>query len=296
MALPRSTRGVGSVASRRNCCGAVGIQPRAWPLQAGCSFPALTDGPTTAPTAEIDAPRAPAVDSVPWLFLALTLLHRREADLLDHPGRCENPTSPCTSPRVGGPSRRLRHARVGGTHTRSCGYLDVDEPIAYCLPGLRQRVVLSQGTLQNLDHAEVKATPDARAFPPASSSRSGPRGFSLPFQPRVSPVSFVASSALGSVQLLVELLADDSAVRATGPTPPRAGACRVCRIDGTPRGNGSGRAVDAHPSATPLGRRRRSPASQFLRISGRSRLFAFCPTVAVAVPWLAELRLLFNAY
>ena len=253
--------------------------------------PGADGRPTTAPTAEIDALGLPL-----WILyvvvFALTLLigaklifsiiqvavrtrrrrarHRVLVDLLDD---CAMPAS----------VERTPDLRV----------LDVDEPIAYCLPGLRQRVVLSQGTLQNLDHAEVKAI--------LTHERSHLRARHDLVLEAFTAVNhafprFVRSkSALGSVQLLVELLADDSAVRATGPTPLARGACRVCRIDGTPRGNGSGRAVDAHPSATPLGPTTQIPASQFSRISGRSR-FSLFPRLRWLCPWLTELRLLFNAY
>src|SRR6476620_6461084 len=111
--------------------------------------------PTTAPVAEIDALGLPL-----WLLyvvvFALTLLvgaklmfaivqvgvrtrrrrarHRMLVDLLD---RCDS-----TSPLARTPDLRV---------------LDVTEPIAYCLPGLRQRVVLSQGTFTNLDDAEITA-------------------------------------------------------------------------------------------------------------------------------------------
>ncbi|MBQ7808930.1 M56 family metallopeptidase, partial [Rhodococcus sp. (in: high G+C Gram-positive bacteria)] len=162
-----------------------------------------TDGrPTTAPTAEIDALGLPL-----WILyvvvFALTLLigaklifsiiqvavrtrrrrarHRVLVDLLDD---CAMPAS----------VERTPDLRV----------LDVDEPIAYCLPGLRQRVVLSQGTLQNLDHAEVKAI--------LTHERSHLRARHDLVLEAFTAVNhafprFVRSkSALGSVQLLVELL------------------------------------------------------------------------------------------
>lgn len=191
-----------------------------------------TDGrPTTAPTAEIDALGLPL-----WILyvvvFALTLLigaklifsiiqvavrtrrrrarHRVLVDLLDD---CAMPAS----------VERTPDLRV----------LDVDEPIAYCLPGLRQRVVLSQGTLQNLDHAEVKAI--------LTHERSHLRARHDLVLEAFTAVNhafprFVRSkSALGSVQLLVELLADDSAVRATGPTP-LARALVACAGSTAPRG------------------------------------------------------------
>jgi len=250
-----------------------------------------TDGrPTTAPTAEIDALGLPL-----WILyvvvFALTLLigaklifsiiqvavrtrrrrarHRVLVDLLDD---CAMPAS----------VERTPDLRV----------LDVDEPIAYCLPGLRQRVVLSQGTLQNLDHAEVKAI--------LTHERSHLRARHDLVLEAFTAVNhafprFVRSkSALGSVQLLVELLADDSAVRATGPTP-LARALVACAGSTAPRG-----AMAAGGPSTLIRVQRLSADDADPRIAVFAYLGAVVilvvPMVAVAVPWLTELRLLFNAY
>ena len=245
-----------------------------------------TDGrPTTAPTAEIDALGLPL-----WILyvvvFALTLLigaklifsiiqvavrtrrrrarHRVLVDLLDD---CAMPAS----------VERTPDLRV----------LDVDEPIAYCLPGLRQRVVLSQGTLQNLDHAEVKAI--------LTHERSHLRARHDLVLEAFTAVNhafprFVRSKS----QLLVELLADDSAVRATGPTP-LARALVACAGSTAPRG-----AMAAGGPSTLIRVQRLSADDADPRIAVFAYLGAVAilvvPTVAVAVPWLTELRLLFNAY
>ena len=108
--------------------------------------------PTTSPTQEIDALGLP-LWTLYVLVFALTLMvgarlmfsivrvgvhtrrrrsrHRMLVDLLDQSG----------------PVRRAADIRV----------LAATEPIAYCLPGLRQRVVISEGTLTNLDDSEVTA-------------------------------------------------------------------------------------------------------------------------------------------
>lgn len=252
--------------------------------------PGADGRPTTAPTAEIDALGLPL-----WILyvvvFALTLLigaklifsiiqvavrtrrrrarHRMLVDLLDD---CAMPAS----------VERTPDLRV----------LDVDEPIAYCLPGLRQRVVLSQGTLQNLDHAEVKAI--------LTHERSHLRARHDLVLEAFTAVNhafprFVRSkSALGSVQLLVELLADDSAVRATGPTP-LARALVACAGSTAPRG-----AMAAGGPSTLIRVQRLSADDADPRIAVFAYLGAVAilvvPTVAVAVPWLTELRLLFNAY
>jgi len=252
--------------------------------------PGADGRPTTAPTAEIDALGLPL-----WILyvvvFALTLLigaklifsiiqvavrtrrrrarHRVLVDLLD------DFAMPASVERT--PDLRV---------------LDVDEPIAYCLPGLRQRVVLSQGTLQNLDHAEVKAI--------LTHERSHLRARHDLVLEAFTAVNhafprFVRSkSALGSVQLLVELLADDSAVRATGPTP-LARALVACAGSTAPRG-----AMAAGGPSTLIRVQRLSADDADPRIAVFAYLGAVAilvvPTVAVAVPWLTELRLLFNAY
>lgn len=102
---------------------------------------------------------------------------------------------------VATPSAALRGARV----------LAHDLPVAYCLPGLRPRVVLSQGVLARLDDAEVAAVlAHERAHLTARHDL-----VVLPFValgatfPRLPAVR----TARLAVALLVEMLADDRAVR-----------------------------------------------------------------------------------
>lgn len=252
--------------------------------------PGADGRPTTAPTAEIDALGLPL-----WILyvvvFALTLLigaklifsivqvavrtrrrrsrHRVLVDLLDD---CAMPPS----------VERTPDLRV----------LDVEEPIAYCLPGLRQRVVLSQGTLQNLDDAELKAI--------LTHERSHLRARHDLVLEAFTAVNHAfprvvrSSSALGAVQLLVELLADDSAVRATGPTP-LARALVACAGSPAPRG-----AMAVGGPSTLIRVQRLCSDDADPRIAVTAYLGAaailIVPTVAVAVPWLTELRLLFNAY
>ncbi|WP_079669591.1 M56 family metallopeptidase, partial [Mycobacteroides abscessus] len=68
--------------------------------------------------------------------------HRAIVDLLDHKRYCENWRGGYDINR-----RRDHDLRV----------LEVDEPLAYCLPGVRSRVVVSEGTLSTLGHNEVTA-------------------------------------------------------------------------------------------------------------------------------------------
>ncbi|MBF6167793.1 M56 family metallopeptidase [Streptomyces gardneri] len=241
--------------------------------------------PTTAPTREIDALGLPLWLAYVFVF-ALTLLigarliyaiirvgvhtrrrrarHRMLVDLLDQSG----------------PHRRAADIRV----------LAATEPIAYCLPGLRQRVVLSEGTLTNLADAEITAI--------VSHERSHLRArhdlvleaFTAVHEafPRV----VRSKAALGSVKLLIELLADDSAVKVTGPKP-LARALVACAKSTAPQG-----ALAAGGPTTLIRIQRLSERIGDIRIAAAAYLgsaaILVVPTLAVAVPWLVELSRLFH--
>lgn len=246
-----------------------------------------TDGrPTTAPTREIDALGLPLWLAYVFVF-ALTLLvgarliyavvrvgvhtrrrrahHRMLVDLLDQSG----------------PVRRAADIRV----------LAATEPIAYCLPGIRQRVVLSEGTLTNLADPEITAI--------VSHERSHLRArhdlvleaFTAVHEafPRV----VRSKAALGSVKLLIELLADDSAVKVTGPTP-LARALVACSKSTAPQG-----ALAAGGPTTLIRIQRLGGQIGDLRIASAAYLASTAilvvPTIAVAVPWLQELGRLFRS-
>lgn len=167
--------------------------------------------------------------------------------------------------------------------------LHVAEPLAYCLPGVRSRVVLSEGTLSALTDTEVAAI--------LSHERAHLRArHDLVLEAFIAvhtafPRFVRSGSALNAVRLLVELLADDAAVRTAGPTP-LARALVACASARTPSG-----ALAAGGPTTVL---------RVQRLAGRpnSLLLAFAayaaaaavlvlPTIAVAVPWLTELHRLF---
>ncbi|MEV4128235.1 M48 family metalloprotease [Nocardia sp. NPDC049707] len=236
--------------------------------------------PTTSPAREIDALGLPLWLAYVFVF-ALTLLvgarlvyaivrvgvhtrrrrarHRMLVDLLDQSG----------------PQRRAADIRV----------LASTEPIAYCLPGLRQRVVLSEGTLTSLQDAEVTAI--------VSHERSHLRArhdlvleaFTAVHEafPRV----VRSKAALGSVKLLIELLADDSAVKVTGPKP-LARALVACAKSTAPQG-----ALAAGGPTTLIRIQRLGGRIGDLRVAAAAYLgsaaILVVPTMAVAVPWLVEL-------
>lgn len=164
--------------------------------------------------------------------------------------------------------------------------LDHAQPIAYCLPGRRSRVVLSEGTFANLDDAEIRAI----LLHERSHLRARHDLVLEAFTAvHVAFPRFVRSrSALGAVELLVELLADDHAVRTTGPRP-LARALVACAGSSAPAGalgiGGTSTLLRVQRLADPLAQSR-------ITLAAYTAAFAIVavPTVAVAVPWLVELH------
>ncbi|TFV57998.1 M56 family peptidase [Mycobacterium sp. PS03-16] len=183
------------------------------------------------------------------------------------------------------PADVCRQARGSGLRV-----LDVAQPLAYCLPGVRSRVVLSEGALHTLadneitailthERAHLRARHDLVLEMFTAVHAAFPR--------------FVRSgSALDAVRLLVELLADDAAVRTAGPTP-LARALVACAAGRTPSG-----ALAAGGPTTVIRVRRLGgrPNSRILAATAYLAAAAILvvPTVAVAVPWLTELHRLFT--
>ena len=170
--------------------------------------------------------------------------------------------------------------------------LRVAEPLAYCLPGIRRRVVVSAGAIHALSETELAAILRHER------AHLGAR-HDLVLEAFVAvhtafPRFVRSSSALGAVALLVELLADDAAVRATG-RGPLARALVTCASARTPAGAWAA----GGPSTGVRGRRLAGRAnSRVLAIAAYLTAAAILtlPTVAVAVPWLTELHRLFIAH
>ena len=103
-----------------------------------------------------------------------------------------------------------------------------------------------------------------------------------------------SASALDAVRLLIELLADDAAVRAAGPTP-LARALVACAAGRTPSGALAAGGPTTVLRVRRLGGRpnslRRWPPTAYLAAAA----VLVVPTVALAVPWLTELHRLFIA-
>ncbi|MGE0217519.1 M56 family metallopeptidase [Mycolicibacterium sp.] len=169
--------------------------------------------------------------------------------------------------------------------------LGVAQPLAYCLPGVRSRVVVSQGALKALSDSEIGAILEHERAHLRARHDLVLEMFTAVHA--AFPRWVRSASALDAVRLLIELLADDAAVRAEGPTP-LARALVACASGRAPRG-----ALAAGGPTTVV---------RVRRLAGRpnSRILAACayaaaaavlgiPTVAVAVPWLTELHRLFTA-
>ena len=169
--------------------------------------------------------------------------------------------------------------------------LDVKEPLAYCLPGVRSRVVVSQGTLTTLSDNEIAAI--------LSHERAHLRArhdlvLEMFTAVHAAFPRFVRSgNALDAVRLLIEMLADDAAVRAAGPTP-LARALVACAAGRTPSG-----ALAVGGPTTVLRVRRLGGRPNSRAFAATAYLAAAAvlvvPTLALAVPWLRELHRLFTA-
>lgn len=200
--------------------------------------------------------------------------HRMMVDLLGK-SRDAVPAHLCTA-----------HRPLGGDGLR---ILDVAQPLAYCLPGVRSRVVVSEGTLTTLSDNEVAAIlTHERAHLRAR------HDLVLEMFTAVHAAfpRFVRSAnALDAVRLLIELLADDAAVRTAGPTP-LARALVACASGRTPSG-----ALAAGGPTTVIRVRRLGGKPNSVAMAVTAYLAAasvlVVPTVAVAVPWLTELHRLF---
>jgi Zn-dependent protease with chaperone function len=117
--------------------------------------------------------------------------------------------------------------------TRDLRILDVPQPLAYCLPGVRSRVVVSEGTLTTLADDEVTAILTHERAHLRARHDLVLEAFTAVHA--AFPRLVRSASALGAVQLLVELLADDAAVRAAGRAP-LARALVACASGSTPSG------------------------------------------------------------
>lgn len=180
---------------------------------------------------------------------------------------------------------RTELRRAAGSDIR---VLDVSTPMAYCLPGLRSRVVLSEGVLDRLSIDELTAVIEhERAHLRARHDLVLEAFLALH---TAFPRWVRSESALQAVRLLAEALADDQAVRITGRTS-LGRALFACADATAPRG---AMAVGGPTTVVRIRRLSDPPAPETLRsLSITAYAIAaallIVPTVAVALPWLTEI-------
>ncbi len=176
-------------------------------------------------------------------------------------------------------------------HGRDLRVLEVAQPLAYCLPGVRRRVVVSEGTLDSLTEDEVAAILSHERAHLRARHDLVLEAFTAAHA--AFPRFVRSASALDAVQLLAELLADDAAVRVAGRAP-LARALVACASGRAPLG-----ALAAGGAHTLLRVRRLSGSGNSVWVSTAAYLAAAAvlvvPTIALAIPWLTELHRLFTA-
>ncbi|MFD1827335.1 MULTISPECIES: M56 family metallopeptidase [Mumia] len=166
---------------------------------------------------------------------------------------------------------------------RSVRILDTSEPFAYCLPGMDARVVLSRGTVASLDPSELDAVlAHERAHLRARHDLVLDAFTALH---RAFPRVLRSEAALASTRVLVELLADDHARRASGTTPL---ARALVKIGTRPAPAG------ALGATTTLVRRierleeERPGRREAVACYVMAAVVVVGPTVSLAVPWMSS--------
>ena len=165
-------------------------------------------------------------------------------------------------------------------------------PLAYCVPGRRPRVVLSDGVLKVLDRAQVDAVLAHEQTHLRHRHEVVMESFTAFY--RAVPRPLRSRAPLDAVHLLLEMVADDAARRRTGPAPLRAALERL--TDAFPLAEDVGpRPEDAGPGSQGDARRRRLerlavPHARSLALDVAAGLAAVAllvlPTVILVVPWL----------
>jgi len=163
--------------------------------------------------------------------------------------------------------------------------LDHEAPTAYCLPGLRSRVVVSRGALTSLSPVELEAVLAHERAHLRARHDLVLEAFTVLQQ--AFPAVVTSRQALGEVRLLVEVLADRAARRRVGAQP----LVSAFHALATP---GAAPAPDSALGASDTGLQARL---DLLVDEGRHRLQAAAlllgaaavlvlPTLLVVLPWL----------
>ncbi|MFY0408365.1 M56 family metallopeptidase [Solicola sp. PLA-1-18] len=193
-------------------------------------------------------------------------------------------------------ARRRRHrdlvdllARVDDDEP-SLRILADELPMAYCLPGVgATRVVVSAGTLDRLDAAEVDAVLEHERAHVRARHDLVLEGFTALH--RAFPRGPRGDAALHHSEVLVELLADDRARRRCGAVPLARALVTLGTGAATPQGAlGAGSAVQVRlerlgddPDEVRAGRLVSAVAAY-----AASAVVLVAPTLFLAVPWIAS--------
>jgi hypothetical protein len=209
-----------------------------------------------------------------WRLVRNRSQHRRRVDLLTDEVPVDDllpAATPASGPAgadgqggpplAGQPGPGLRRGLSDGLRVRL-----LDHPLvaAYCLPGVRPRIVLSQGVIDLLSADELAAV--------LAHERAHARGqhdlVILPFRAWRQTFAFLTAprAALAAVELLVEMLADDAAGRRCGRAPLLAAL---------------GRLADATPGDTQIATRADRLAAPPLPLRGRAVALIYLAAAAL---------------
>jgi beta-lactamase regulating signal transducer with metallopeptidase domain len=178
---------------------------------------------------------------------------------------------------------RARHRALLAliAHRGGKGTLVVDHPAAaaYCLPGVRSRVVISAGTLELLDSGELDAVL-AHEF---AHARERHDLVLLPFTSL--PRTGLVARMLDSVALLIEMTADD---RALQNRPAKELATALLRFATAPSAGAPACALSALPEGGPVMARVQRllhPVEQPLAVKAMALTSAVLLTAAPLLLW-----------
>jgi len=184
--------------------------------------------------------------------------------------------------------RAEKSREIGPEHLR---VLDGALPLAYCVPGREPRVVLSGGALEVLDRAQVDAVVAHEQIHLRHRHDVVMESFTAFY--RAVPRPLRSRKPLDAVHLLLEMVADDGALRRTGPAPLRAALQRLGDALPLAEEVGSPSAGDVAPTGDARRRRVDRLSLSHTASVGRTTLagalaiaILVLPTVILVVPWL----------
>lgn len=168
-----------------------------------------------------------------------------------------------------------------GALGRSVRILDASEPLAYCLPGARSRVVLTRGALSSLSDTEVEAVlAHERAHLRARHDLVVDAFCVLH---RAFPRVLRSEAALTSTRVLVEMLADDRARRCAGRVELARALVKLGSHPAPQGALGASSALSrriARIELEPTGR------TEALACYAIAAVVLVGPTVTLALPWV----------